>query len=105
MKQYAYWKKQKSVCKSKQSHKMLRKSSDYAYKIFIAHIIVSVISTDYYEKNLNYNKLDIFGTIKEWLKLKRTKEIFLFSPHQASLWNWASGSRIQQTLHWKAHLW
>lgn len=44
---------------------MLRKSSDYAYKIFIAHIIVSVISTDYYEKNLNYNKLDIFGTIKE----------------------------------------
>lgn len=50
MKQYAYWKKQKSVCKSKQSHKMLKKSSAYAYKIFIAHIIVSVISTDYYEK-------------------------------------------------------
>lgn len=53
MKHDAYWKKQKSVCKRKQSHKMLRKSSDYVYKIFIAHMIVSVISTDNYGKNLN----------------------------------------------------
>lgn len=29
---------------------MLRKSSDFAYKILIAHIILSVISTDNYGK-------------------------------------------------------
>lgn len=104
MKQYAYWKKLKSVCKKNQSHKMLRKSSDFAYKILIAHIILSVISTDNYGKNLNYNKLEMFGTIKEWLNWKGRSK-FSFSVSKPNLWNWASGPRIQQALHWKAHLW